>query len=481
MNSHEPFFIVEDSLNQKLDDIAPLIHDELSKSDYLEHFDLGKIFKSKSKYKGGFKKGKNTKEYNHDYYIHNKDKWKKDGETEEMTLDELKELGLTDEQIEELQLEKNSEGVFIVPTEWASNFLKGGLGLLGGFIDSLKNLLVPSKPTITINPEDNKDDEPKSIFDLIPPKKTDGYEDPKTLDDPQRITDYEIEVEDPSGRSSETITTNFEVIDWLKGAKVKQEPSSVKEDCAAVNPNYGESVEYSVNCAWCTTAYDLRRRGYDVQAPGVQDGLTLIDESQFYKDTTIEDWTMSSSAKNLFESLEKEGNGARGRLTVTWGNTSNGHSMAWEVVDGKAYVIDCQVNKTYSYEEFVDDMGGSIYWDNTSSGSKYGKSYDIFTAPCVWLRTDNRELNTSGVLHEDDDHVVYWRNETHSWNEETNKFENRGYVMDPGSYTDVNLSEMFISYPVDEYSTEQWNMISSKLKNRRIKSKSKKYKKRASQ
>ena len=46
MNSHEPFFIVEDSLDQKLDDIAPLIHDDLSKSDYLEHFDLGKIFKS---------------------------------------------------------------------------------------------------------------------------------------------------------------------------------------------------------------------------------------------------------------------------------------------------------------------------------------------------------------------------------------------------------------------------------------------------
>lgn len=38
--------------------------------DYLEHA-------SKSKYKGGFTKdGKNTSAYNHDYYIHNKEKWK---------------------------------------------------------------------------------------------------------------------------------------------------------------------------------------------------------------------------------------------------------------------------------------------------------------------------------------------------------------------------------------------------------------------
>lgn len=31
--------------------------------------------KSKSKYQGGFKNGKNTSAYNHDYYIHNKEKW----------------------------------------------------------------------------------------------------------------------------------------------------------------------------------------------------------------------------------------------------------------------------------------------------------------------------------------------------------------------------------------------------------------------
>ena len=33
------------------------------------------IRKSRSKYKGGFINGKNTSEYNHDYYIHNRDKW----------------------------------------------------------------------------------------------------------------------------------------------------------------------------------------------------------------------------------------------------------------------------------------------------------------------------------------------------------------------------------------------------------------------
>lgn len=39
---------------------------------YIMHSDR----ESHSKYKGGFINGKNTSAYNHDYYIHNKDKWK---------------------------------------------------------------------------------------------------------------------------------------------------------------------------------------------------------------------------------------------------------------------------------------------------------------------------------------------------------------------------------------------------------------------
>lgn len=84
--------------------------------DYLEHA-------SKSKYKGGFTKdGKNTSAYNHDYYIHNKEKWKKEGEQiegapEGVTYDDLPgmhvyegdKVGWTDQKGEHHGLSSNYE------------------------------------------------------------------------------------------------------------------------------------------------------------------------------------------------------------------------------------------------------------------------------------------------------------------------------------------------------------------------------------
>lgn len=54
---------------------------------------------SRSKYKGGFVNGKNTSEYNHDYYIHNKEKWGnpnggvlQGANAEDLTIDQYKQL-----------------------------------------------------------------------------------------------------------------------------------------------------------------------------------------------------------------------------------------------------------------------------------------------------------------------------------------------------------------------------------------------------
>ena len=47
-----------------------------------------------------------------------------------------------------------------------------------------------------------------------------------------------------------------------------EKPTTQKEDASAVNPGHGSEGKYrTVNCVKCTIAYELRRRGYDVQAP----------------------------------------------------------------------------------------------------------------------------------------------------------------------------------------------------------------------
>lgn len=456
MRQNDPFFFVEDSLNDRFD--------EIEHSDYLMHFSL---FKSKSKYKGGFKKGKNTKEYNHDYYIHNKDKWKKEG----MTEDELKELGFTDEEIAAFEFERDAKGALIIPTSWVQNFLKTGAAAAASLIDSFANTLL----SFFKKGDDNNEDEPKSNlsfnYDIKPkePEKTDGYEDPKTLDDPQRIVDYEYEIEDQTGRNTETVTTNFDYIPWLEGTKLKDGPSSVKEDCAAVNPHYGEEAGYGINCAWCTTAYDLRRRGYDVEAPSVTHGMTFAEETQLYKDTTMADWKTPHNNEELFEQIAEEGNGARGRLSVLWNDGTGGHAMAWEVVNNIPYVIDCQSNDIYDEASF-ELIARYI---DFSRDDRYGEDYSVVSSGCRWLRTDNRELNMSGKINEEFDYNSSDENQkADNWTEDI-KDGKITLKYTPGSNNIVDISNMFVSKPTDERSNQLWKDISTKLKHGRLKSKKK--------
>ncbi len=80
---------------------------------YLQHASVAgsdgvSTTRSKSKYKGGFVNGKNTSEYNHDYYIHNKDKWGVSGQ-DDINLNGVKPDELSDEDYYKLiaQVKKN--------------------------------------------------------------------------------------------------------------------------------------------------------------------------------------------------------------------------------------------------------------------------------------------------------------------------------------------------------------------------------------
>ncbi len=48
------------------------------------------------------------------------------------------------------------------------------------------------------------------------------------------------------------------------------QPHSSAEDLAKANPNYKQGAEYRENCQRCVPAYELRPRGYDVQAKPAQ-------------------------------------------------------------------------------------------------------------------------------------------------------------------------------------------------------------------
>ena len=176
----------------------------------------------------------------------------------------------------------------------------------------------------------------------------------------------------------------------------------------------------SSNCMLCTTAYDLRKRGFDVRAgkdlghngfmpddlfpkiyknyKGTNDvnlfngdktkileafndvmrknGLNIYSSSDKGKALNI---MMNDKYKAVLSEINKNPPGSRGNIMVWW-NGGGGHSMIWERdASGAVKFMDGQTNQVYN--NFFDDI-----YANTS----------VFN-PTHILRTDDLEIDPKGM------------------------------------------------------------------------------------
>lgn len=160
----------------------------------------------------------------------------------------------------------------------------------------------------------------------------------------------------------------------------------------AINPEYGLGFlyDYSYNCTFCTAAYDLRKRGYDVEANPISmpEAYTLDSICSWYKgaDPVYEQHVKARAgsvissaeysenrAKILDNSLRSNGDGARGHLCLEWTN-GGGHDIVWEIENGKVVYRDCQSNMLVNIEDTL-----------------------AYTTTYQYLRTDNLEM-TEDIL-----------------------------------------------------------------------------------
>ena len=151
--------------------------------------------------------------------------------------------------------------------------------------------------------------------------------------------------------------------DKKTGLKKKAKEMSAEEDMKLTNPGYGNfNTNTKNNCVLCSTAFELRRRGYDVIASKAAIGYSAEEYTKWFKgakttynsDATgakrgalptpkrskeLKDWAESS--------ILSQGEGARGYLSAAWSPYA-GHSMAYEVRNNKVNVYDAQCGKKYS-------------------------------------------------------------------------------------------------------------------------------------
>lgn len=122
---------------------------------------------------------------------------------------------------------------------------------------------------------------------------------------------------------------------------------SIEDDANATNPLYNdEKPETVTNCTLCTTTYDLRRRGYDVTSKLCDTGMSapkVLDDLYEGKRDKLK---MSAFTTNWDKVAEKAVShfpeGTRGHLSIRSQYANMGHSMAFEIQNGKLRIIDAQ-------------------------------------------------------------------------------------------------------------------------------------------
>jgi hypothetical protein len=149
----------------------------------------------------------------------------------------------------------------------------------------------------------------------------------------------------------------------LPELNLKTKATTLDEDQATINPNYSSGSKWDENCAFCTMAYDLRRKGYDVVAKSENAGsVNVIDIADLYGKDLIggvgltEKYGYSKDHSGVTKAVEKEilsyGEGSYGFLNLHWSD-GGGHATAWEVENGKVVVRDCQVNQKVELYDYI--------------------------------------------------------------------------------------------------------------------------------
>ena len=148
--------------------------------------------------------------------------------------------------------------------------------------------------------------------------------------------------------------------EMLPNLKRKTGVMTPKDDMAACNPKYSKGGVYKNNCISCALAYDMRRRGYDVEAMPI-DTTSAINGSLpvqlgFYKGEKLDTFEVPkdlyAATKQFSNQILKYGDGSRGMLRIRWKN-GDGHAVIWEVDGNSVIVRDPQNNTIVDLSDYM--------------------------------------------------------------------------------------------------------------------------------
>jgi hypothetical protein len=165
-----------------------------------------------------------------------------------------------------------------------------------------------------------------------------GYRD-RIKDIKARITDYEKQIADTVRRAEEKLA---QAKTWEARATVFRKGPPIEIEAAAKGTNMNwhnglivDDMRYDVNCTRCATAYEMRRRGYDVIARGVQPWESISKNSGY----TLENFREKSGA--IRKPLDPTGRIETEAIIATWPVGARGFiSGAWRSGGGHIWNVE---------------------------------------------------------------------------------------------------------------------------------------------
>lgn len=275
--------------------------------------------------------------------------------------------------------------------------------------------------------------------------------------------------------------------------KVKKTSMTKDEDMLRVNPYYEESDIFKINCSYCTLAYEMRRRGYDVEADDYHGGTESDEDLNVFE--TLYSWYTHNGRK--VDSNKANSDYAKyyalyyaENVIKYKGDRELADIMAVKQAYEKAYpgvkYYDTRITTTYpdghketSYDAIMNDIKAQgtgargqflLYWKNGGAHSvvyevdngnvilrdcQTGKKVDVLeyydrASEVRFFRTDNEGIEESalkGVKNKTEDTV---NTNTKTIEQKYKEFINAGYTYDY-SYTNNGTTTYWFVGPDKKY------------------------------
>ena len=207
---------------------------------------------------------------------------------------------------------------------------------------------------------------------------------------------------------------------------------TLSESVKKANPLFG-SWGHGDNCTRCTTALEMRARGYDVEALPMEQGQSMMTIAESFKDVKVHGGLYEHLNANEYAAVKK----IMGNTSLTAQERSKQFEryLREHPFTASKMVIGNQSSHAASFENYVSKLpdgargnlgitypsggGHSIFWTKNNGKLELydGQSGDMYkdvkkvlnsTTGHEWIRTDNKDVNWDVMKTQIREHNPYY-------------------------------------------------------------------------